>query len=51
MGKRQSNLENERSSFTKSLCIEPVSVDFVTNENQALYGEYTKDSIKRIWDL
>ena len=24
MSERQSDLENERSSFTKSLCIEPV---------------------------
>ena len=51
MGKKQSDFENERSSFMKSLCIEPVTVVFVTYENQGLYEEETKDSIKSSWEL
>ena len=51
MVKKQGDFENERSSFTKLLCIEPVSVVFVTCVNQGFYERLTKDSITSSWEL
>ena len=51
MGKKQGDFKNEQSSFTESLCIEPMSVVFVTYMNQGFYERQTKDSTTSSWEL
>ena len=48
---KNGDFENERSSFTESLCIEPASVVFVTYVNQGFYERQRKDSITSSWEL